>query len=248
MSERWVAIMVLVATLSACSVGAPRPVSIGPNITVERIAPDVWIHTTWRTLRSGQRFRSNGLVLVQASGVLLIDTAWGERPTRSLLDWIQTTFEKPVTAAVATHFHADRIGGAGVLEEGGTPLYVSPRTLNLATEVTAPLQALTPSIAPGDSVEWFDQVVFYPGPGHSHDNLVVYSPDTGILFGGCLILAADATGLGNLRDADVDEWPTSLRRLQSAIPDARVLVPSHGLPGSPAELIGNTKALLEAHR
>ena len=36
---------------------------------------------------------------------------------------------------------------------------------------------------------------FYPGPGHSPDNIVVWIPEARVLFGGCLVKSAGAKGL-----------------------------------------------------
>ena len=44
--------------------------------------------------------------------------------------------------------------------------------------------------------------VFYPGPGHTSDNITVGIDGTDIAFGGRLIKDSKAKSLGNLGDAD----------------------------------------------
>ena len=39
---------------------------------------------------------------------------------------------------------------------------------------------------------------FYPGKGHTGDNIVVWLPQYNILAGGCLVKSADAKDLGTL--------------------------------------------------
>ena len=55
--------------------------------------------------------------------------------------------------------------------------------------------------------------MFYPGPAHSRDNVVVWLPESRVLFGTCAVRAAAANALGNVVDADVKEWPASIRRV-----------------------------------
>ena len=70
--------------------------------------------------------------------------------------------------------------------------------------------------------------VFYPGPGHSVDNVVVYFKKRRILFGGCLVKPLSSRNLGNLADANVDEWPASIKRVQEKYPQCRIVIPGHG--------------------
>ena len=55
--------------------------------------------------------------------------------------------------------------------------------------------------------------VFYPGPGHTSDNITVGIDGTDIAFGGCLIKDSKAKSLGNLGDADTEHLPRQRARL-----------------------------------
>ena len=55
--------------------------------------------------------------------------------------------------------------------------------------------------------------VFYPGPGHTSDNITVGIDGTDIAFGGCLIKDSKAKSLGNLGDADT----RALRRVSARV-------------------------------
>ena len=55
--------------------------------------------------------------------------------------------------------------------------------------------------------------VFYPGPGHTSDNITVGIDGTDIAFGGCLIKDSKAKSLGNLGDADTE----ALRRVSARV-------------------------------
>ena len=74
--------------------------------------------------------------------------------------------------------------------------------------------------------------LFYPGAAHSTDNLVVYVPSANVLYGGCAVPhELSSTSAGNVADADLAEWPTSVERIQKHYPEAEVVIPGHGLPG-----------------
>ncbi|MFW6078319.1 MAG: hypothetical protein ACODAE_01780 [Gemmatimonadota bacterium] len=86
--------------------------------------------------------------------------------------------------------------------------------------------------------------MFYPGPGHTRDNLMVWLPERGILFGGCAVRAASATSAGNVAHADTLEWPRAVARALERYGSAGRVVPGHGEIGGP-ELLEHTRSLFE---
>ena len=78
----------------------------------------------------------------------------------------------------------------------------------------------------GLELKFGDEVVqiYYPGPSHSPDNVVVYFPARKVLFGGCMVIGWN--GVGNRSDADMEAWPESIRNLRRF--DAELIVPGHG--------------------
>lgn len=223
---------------------SPREWRLGDDVLVTELAPGVWRHVSWSTF-GGKRIPSNGLVLRDGEETVLIDTAWGEEPTALLLDWVQRELGKPVTRAIATHSHEDRVGAPRTLAARGIPLLVHPKTVALAERrgvtTTRPIDAL----ATADAATLGGVEVFYPGPGHAPDNVVVWIPRTRLLFGGCAVKSADAAELGNVADADVARWPDAIRAVQRRYPDPAFVVPGHGDPGD-AALLAHTLDLLAA--
>jgi len=57
--------------------------------------------------------------------------------------------------------------------------------------------------------------------------VVVWFPHQKLLFGGCLVKSVDTNSIGNLADADVAEWPDTIRALWEMFPDVRTVVPGH---------------------
>jgi glyoxylase-like metal-dependent hydrolase (beta-lactamase superfamily II) len=211
--------------------------AVGPDVSVRRLSDRVWVHTTSHQLANGRRIPSNGLIVGADDHVVLVDTAWGVAETRAVLDWSERTLGRPVTRAVLTHGHEDRIAGLQALRERGIELvYAAAATLG---EQTRPedvlLKEAGAQIPVADGV-----VVFYPGAAHAPDNLMVWIEPGDVLFGGCAIRAESATGLGNTADADLAAWRRAIHYVLSRYPEPRWVVPGHGEPGG-ADLIVLTR-------
>lgn len=206
---------------------------ISPQLQVEQLAPGLWLHRTEQKLGNGMVFTSNGLLLQTEQGIWMLDTAWGYYPTKDLLRWIEVVLKQPVVKAIATHGHDDRVGGAAALAELNIPLQVTAQTAAIVQQqaktdaLLLPVQSVV-DLKQGEKyqdgpVEWF-----YPGPGHTSDNIVLWLPQYQLLVGGCAVKAPRYPGLGNIADANVPEWPHSLKRIQQAYPSIKTLVPGHG--------------------
>ncbi len=215
-----------------------------PIQSVEPVGPDVWIHSTDHPIEGYGTIVSNGLLVDTVDGLVLVDTAWTDEKTVWLLDWAEKNVGEPVTDAIITHAHFDKMGGVRALHERGVKTWALPLTNRLA-----PANDLVPTTHTLSESQTFHQTleIFFPGPGHSPDNLVVYVPAERLLHGGCLIRPGGASNLGNTGDADISAWDTSVRAVQKRFPKARHILPSHGDLGG-KRLLKHTIELVEAHR
>ncbi|MBM9547882.1 subclass B1 metallo-beta-lactamase [Leptospira sp. 201903074] len=209
-----------------------------------KIKESVWIHRSFGEF-GGQIYSANGLVVLTNKGVVVIDTPWTESQTEELFTDIQSKFQKEVLYGIVTHAHDDRMAGVSLFQKRNIPIYSTSLTAKLAKEKgfgkTNPILDIQTRLAAGN--QWIE--VFYPGHGHSIDNIVVWLPDTGILFGGCLVKSFDAKDLGNTKEANLAEWENSLKRVLTRYPDAEVVVPGHGDWGK-LDLLRHTIRLLVA--
>lgn len=229
----------------AQSQAAPKTWKIAADVQVTELRPGVWIHTSWQTFPDGTRFPSNGLIVREGDQLLLIDTAWGELLTDQLLDWIDANLKLRVVQTVVTHSHHDRIGGAAALQRRSIKILTHPLTKQLASEQGLPIpEALADLKEVGSGARIGSVEVFYPGPGHARDNLMVWLPEKKILFGGCAVRATSAKGLGNVAHADTAAWPSSIRRALERYRTAEVVVPGHGEAGG-LELLRHTLSLFQ---
>lgn len=255
----------LVAMLAGCATG-PVPaeaqeayvdVAVGHpsaedipvgEVRLREIRDGVWIHVATQMF-ADTVFPSNGLIVRDGAELLLISTAWGTENTIALLAAIEAEIGLPVTRAVSTHFHDDRVAGVEVLNSAGVETFATPLTRQLAESRgnEVPRGVIEGLDQPGNGVGFGPVEIFYPGAGHAPDNLVVYVPESRVLYGGCAVHEASRSTPGNVSDADLEAWPESVRRVRERYPEAEVVIPGHGVPGGP-ELLDHTIAIVEAHQ
>jgi len=216
-------------------------------VTLSKIADNVWVHTTNYNLPGQNPIPVNGLVVVDGEDVILVDGAWGELATLSLLEKIKSETGKSVTKMVVTHHHMDRTAGVDVAEWQGIQVFTHPDTPALAARSGFPVPNTSVAALkdPGartaiDSIE-----LAYPGPGHAPDNLVVYIPSADILYAGCAVRGAGSKTLGNTDDAELATWAQSLQWMKTTYPKTKTVVPGHG-KGANLSLIDATLALISA--
>lgn len=217
------------------------------SVRLYSLGEGVWTHVATQQF-DGVVYPSNGLIVREGDELLLIDTAWGEQSTAALLVEIENRIGLPVTRAVSTHFHDDRVSGVDVLKEAGVATYASPATRELALleNNDVPAHSLEGLVNVGDAVSFGSVEIFYPGEAHSTDNVVVYVPHVNVLFGGCAIHEASRQTVGNIADANVAQWPATIARIQQRYPHMDVVIPGHGLPGG-AELLQHTLNVVNRH-
>jgi peptidoglycan/xylan/chitin deacetylase (PgdA/CDA1 family) len=223
----------------------PPPDEPEPEVSLTRLSDGLWLHTSMRELDPYGRFPSHGLLVERVDGGLLIDTAWGHEATIELLELIDREIGARPHAAIVTDFHDDRAGGVGVLQEAGIEVWTSPGIIDRLAAASAP--------APAHAIEqraWSTELggvpleVWFPGAGHSPENLVVWLPDQQVLFGGCLLRPYESRSLGNVGDANLDAWGPTLRAVRERYPGAKTVVPSHGAVGG-LEIVDHSIALVE---
>lgn len=204
------------------------------------LAENVFVHTTLAPRTSDYAGTpANGLVVVAGDHAVLVDTGWADAHAEALVAW-SASRGTPITAAVATHSHTDRTGGARSLIARGIPVYGTELTIRRARERGEPTpdRVLTETSLP--ELRWF-----FPGAGHAPDNIVVAVGP--VLHGGCFIKESAAEDLGYTGDADPAAWVASLDAAAAWSPHPRVVVPGHGAWGG-MELITHTRTLAEAVR
>lgn len=244
----WILITTLVVAcwLPVCSQTKHKTV-IDNDIQLIPLGDSVYIHQTWDEMDGYGRFSSNGLVLIQGGQALMIDTPMDNEKTKRLVTYIADSLNSKVTRLIIGHFHDDCLGGLEYLQSTGVESVANTMTINFCRELGLPV----PEIPFADSLNFdFNGEEIecrYFGAGHTADNITVWLPGKKILFGGCLIKSLESTGLGNLSDAVVAEWDTTVGKLMQEYTGIQTVVPGHGNAGG-AELLPHTIQLVEKEK
>jgi metallo-beta-lactamase class B len=235
-----------VVLASSAAAAAEPETALGERVWVRPLSAHAWLIRSVSFLDGFGDVESNAVLLTGATASVLVDTPATDAQTAPVLAWAETALRRPVRHLVVTHWHADRMGGLGAARARGVATYALARTRALAREkgLAVPEHTLRPeerlTLSGVALATWF------PGHGHTVDNLVVWSPGDALLVGGCFVKAAAAETLGNAHEIDPVRWATGIAALRRRYRQARTVVPGHGTPGG-LELLAHTAALLEAH-
>jgi glyoxylase-like metal-dependent hydrolase (beta-lactamase superfamily II) len=217
----------------------------------QRLAENAWYVQGQAALGSAdnQNFISNAGFVVTPAGVVVIDALGSPPLARRLVAEIRQITPQTVRYVIATHYHADHVYGLQVFQAAGATVvaHVLAREYLASDTAQQRLQASRQAFFP-----WIDETtrlvvpdrwvgvtdphadtlielggvrfVLRPvGPAHTPEDLVVFLPDQGVLYGGDLVFRGRIPFVGQ---ADSRAWIHTLERLLAWKP--RVLVPGHG--------------------
>jgi metallo-beta-lactamase class B len=217
------------------------------------------------------------LVRLNRTNWVWADTPYTPEATRLVVKWLYMKYGEGIRVTeINTGFHIDNLGGNGELRKWKIPIYGSSLTCELLkTKSKKTMMEMIDLLRGPENEKYIDVYrsfvfypptvrfdikktqtlrfggnaveIFYPGPTHTADNVVVYFPDKKVLFGTCMVLAANAKTAGFTGDANVREWPESLRKVAKRYARAAIVVPGHGAAGGP-ELIEHSIRILEQYR
>lgn len=240
--------------------------NLSEELSIKKATNDVFIIT------HSFPWPANSMIVKCSGGNFIwVDTPYNNEATKQVFDWLQSNFGKIRITQINTGFHNDNLGGNGFLKQRGIDIYGSHLTVRLLNERVEQTRSqilkwlekpknkrfykahktavyIKPTklfdlgngpklIIGGEKVE-----VYYPGPSHSIDNVVVYFPNKKLLFGGCMVKSIKSKNLGFIGDSNIEQWPISLKKLLTRYRDAQIVVPGHGTSGS-IDLISHTLTL-----
>ena len=243
-SRNFVLVLVL-CLLPLHAFSAPRVIS--EDITLQKLKENVWLHTSYIDYPGYGRISANGLIVIDGTSAAMIDTPWNDEQTGQLFDWVNKELNANIEHVIVGHSHDDCMGGLAEAHRRGAISYALDTTQEKATQEGLPIPQKTFSDSMTLTVGKTDFELRYFGGGHTVDNITVWLPGQKVLFGGCMVKTTGAKGLGNTKEADLDAWPGSLRKLFDAYPEAEIVIPGHGPQGG-RELIEHTINLLSKRR
>jgi len=202
------------------------------SLRIEQLTENTFQHITYLKTQDFGNVACNGMIVRDNGEAIIFDTPSNDEDAKELIDWVEDVLQCKVVAVVATHFHIDCLGGLEEFHQRGIPSYASNKTIALAKSKDSPV----PQHGFDDQLELKvgnkNVINAYVGEGHTRDNVVGYFPGEKVLFGGCMIKSMGA-GKGNLEDANVKDWPKTVKKVKTEFADAQVIIPGHGKPGGP---------------
>jgi metallo-beta-lactamase class B len=238
-----------------------RALRIGRDLLVRKLDPKLLV------IVHEKPWAANSMMAEMPDGTLIFaGSPYTPEATHRLLDWTQMRYGPRKIVAIATHFHFDAAGGISAWKQAGARVIASDLTAEALTKhgktmwktmvgflekdpeqaarfngLEVPVPSETFHASEGMKLLFGHETVElrYPGPGHTNDNIVVWFPARGALFGGCLVIGMDR--IGYTGDADLDRWPQTIKSLISLRPST--VVPGHGERFGP-DLLDHTLTLL----
>jgi metallo-beta-lactamase class B len=197
------------------------------NLKITQLTGDFYIFNTYN-LYKGERIPANGMYLVTQDGVVMFDSPWDTTQFQPLLDSIQARHQKKVVLCIATHFHDDRSGGLEYYTQQGVRTYTTTKTDELSKNSGKKRAAFLIDKDTVFTVGQYSFQTYYPGQGHTADNIVIWFQKEKVLYGGCLIKSTEDEDLGYLGDANVKAYAATVRNVQVKCKQPAFVIPGHG--------------------
>lgn len=197
-----------------------------PKLKITKLTGDFYIYTTYNNYENNQ-VPANGMYVVTSNGVVMFDTPWDTTQFQPLLDSIKLKHGKNVIYCIATHWHSDRTAGLEYYRQHQIKTYSTILTDELSKKNN---EKRAEFLFASDTVFHAGQYSFetyFPGEGHTLDNIVIWFNNEKILYGGCLIKGADAENLGYLGDANVQAYASTLKNVQDKYKQPKFIIISH---------------------
>jgi len=215
------------------------------TLQIEQISPNTFIHISYLNTDDFGKVGCNGMIVVNDGEALVFDTPASDEASLELIIWLEKKQEVKIKGVISTHFHWDCLGGLDEFHAREIPSYASNKTILLAKSAGYPTpengfkKKLTLKAGNTQVINQF------LGEGHTQDNFVAYVPSDKVIFGGCMIKALGASN-GNLEDANVAAWSTTVQKVKSTFPETNIVIPGHGKLGG-IELLDYTEELFSTY-
>lgn len=196
------------------------------KLHIEQLKGDFYVYTTYNTYQDS-KVRANGVYLVTKKGVVLFDTPWDTTQFQPLLDSIYKRHQKKVLMALATHWHSDKTAGFEYYRKAGIATYTTALTDLLSKKNNAKRAEFLMQKDTSFTIDQYKFELYYPGEGHTQDNIVIWFPKERILLGGCLIKGAKDDNLGFLGDGNTQEYANTLLKVQKKYPNPNFIITTH---------------------
>jgi metallo-beta-lactamase class B len=196
------------------------------KLKIEQLTGDFYIYTTYNTYEESQ-VPANGMYLVTSNGVVMFDTPWDTTQFQPLLDSIKLKHNKRVVMCFATHWHSDKTAGLEYYRQQGIKTYTTEFTDELSKKNNKKRAEFLMANDTVFNAGQYSFETYYPGQGHTADNIIIWFKKEKILYGGCLIKGVDDENLGYLGDANVTAYASTLKKVKKKCRRPKFIIIAH---------------------
>lgn len=200
--------------------------AVNQKLKISHLTGNFYIYTTY-SMYEGSPVPANGMYLVTDKGVVLFDTPWDTTQFQPLLDSIKIKHGKNVELCIATHWHSDRTEGLEYYRQKGIKTYTTTLTDSLSKLNNKKRAQYLITKDTTFKIGQYTFETYYPGQGHTIDNIVIWFKHERILYGGCLIKGADTDNLGYLGDANTNAYFSTLQNVKKKCRQPKYIIVSH---------------------
>ncbi|HEV8507762.1 MAG TPA: BlaB/IND/MUS family subclass B1 metallo-beta-lactamase [Chitinophagaceae bacterium] len=219
---RTITIIIIFSLFTESNFGQARDSSL----RITHLTGDFYVFTTYN-LYKGNRIPANGMYVLTNKGAIVIDTPWDTTQFQPLLDSIKERHNQNVILCIATHFHEDRTAGLEYFRQKGADTYTTKKTDELSQKKGMKRAQYLVDKDTVFKVGQYSFLTYYPGPGHTPDNIVIWFEKERVLYGGCLVKSVDDNNLGNLSDASVIDYATTIKNVQEKCKNPKYIITGH---------------------
>ncbi|MCW3159884.1 subclass B1 metallo-beta-lactamase [Chryseobacterium oryctis] len=236
-------IIVLSCNSQKSAVEKNKVVYKSDNLIIVQLSDNVYQHISYLDSETFGKVDCNGMIVKDGNEAVVFDTTIDDKSSAELISWIKNDLHSKINAVVATHFHEDCVGGLKEFNKNNIPSYSNNKTIELTKKsgFNVPDNGFDGEL----ELNVGSQKVYakFFGEGHTRDNVIGYFPKENAMFGGCLVKEVNASK-GNLADANVQSWSSTIEKLKKQYPDTRIIIPGHGKTGG-TELLDYTIKLFK---
>lgn len=181
----------------------------------------------------------NSVVYIGKGYVTVVGATMTPQTAEALVREIQKVTPLPITEVVDTNHDPDRFGGNAYFKKIGAKIISTVLTRDLLekegaaqikkTQVFVRDYPNVPIILPDTTYPGNFELqggaiqALYLGPSHKPDDIFVWFPKEGILYGGCAL----KPHLGNMDGADLVEYPRTLQNLKELHLPIDIIIAGH---------------------
>lgn len=203
------------------------------DLVIHRLSNNVYVHETFLQTQSFGRVACNGMIVLNENQAVVFDSPSNNESSKKLIEFVTGKLNCKINAVVATHFHADCVGGLKAFHDNSIPSYANQQTIEILKRMkhessVLPQKGFEHSLTLKVGKEKIYAEFF--GEGHTKDNIIGYFPKGRAIFGGCLIKEVGAKK-GNLDDANVQTWSETVSKLKQKYSNIEIVIPGHGRSG-----------------